>query len=254
MTTLIAARLLGWDDDAEPVGAGRAPMPVGGVHSALPMVAGIGRNAPLTEVVTRRPALAPHDNSRAAFEFWLADADKTRSYSQAEIDEWHVEMCAAMGWPLPKPLPLTTVTPRISVPVIETHTDDAPEIETPTPEPTPEEDADGPAYRRVKLDEAAAAERFIEWLRIHHPGQHTAAHIDSLYIQHCDAEDLEEIGSKAIKTAMIASGVQRDNTKEVWSGGRYGHGKRHRPTLWIIEPISIAADIPWDDLASERAA
>lgn len=185
----------------------------------------------------RFPHLCPRDASRGAFVNWLAAATSPND----DADDLYLTMCELAGWqPMPAPAEMPPVA-TLPVPpaVIETAADAAPLVAAPV---------------NVKHDPAYAAQAFVDWARLSgHCGTHPAARIGELYAEHCREEGFVPLPTKTFRPALLQiKGVRKglDDDYPAHLGNR-----RHRPTIWVIEPLAtVSGEVPWTDLPNRRAA
>ena len=107
-----------------------------------------------------------------------------------------------------------------------------------------------PSSARTTLAASAAAERFVEWIRLsRREGTYSSNDLTALYREHCKAEDLIVLHENVLRPAMLKiAGVIKH---QLDTGGKH----RHRPFRWTISKIAtVSSDIPWTDLPNRRVA
>lgn len=190
----------------------------------------------------RFPHLQPKADTIDAHLAWLAlhgasidDADDLAdSYlTMCELSRWQSSP-ATDAEPVPEPS-----SPPIATPVVA-------EIKAPRPIVV--------APSQIKHEPAYAAQAFVDWARINgHCGSHKAARIGELYAEHCREEGLVPLPTKTFRPALLTiEGVRKglDDNYPDHLGNR-----RHRPTIWIIEPLeTVSGEIPWTELPRRRVA
>lgn len=184
------------------------------------------------------PHLLPANRSWEAFEAWLADMGEDVE-SPLEALGLYADICELAGWD-----DETETSPKVE-PV-------APVV-LPPPPPEPEIDASLPTNREVAAHRAA--ERFVEWLRVHgHTGEIKSQKLADLYRDHIHDQDVRAIADNTLRRALISlPGVRKGVPTRGTSAGNGRHG--YRPTVWIIDPEPIVLDeIPFDLPERGRAA
>lgn len=183
-----------------------------------------------------RHRLAPEDHTVESFEKWLDDM-KFEAEDADEAAALHAEINALMGWPSPGVDPVVKAIETIeAVPLIP--------VEMPMP-------------TRAQLEGQAAAERFVEWVRMCHPDVReieTGKHLGELYTAHCNAEELDEVTLPLLRQSLARIGIQRHRPT---TGKKHANGVRYRPWVYKIEPMETVAHLPWPELQehkSQRAA
>jgi len=195
----------------------------------------------LVRAAKRWPHLLPANRSFEAFEAWLAEHGEEVD-GPLEALGLYADICELAGWddeaePAPEADPPRAIASE-AVPVAL---------------PAPEIDASLPTNREVAAQRAA--ERFVEWLRIHgHTGEIKSQRLADLYRDHIHDQDVPAIADNTLRRALISlPGVRKGVPTRGTSAGNGRHG--YRPTVWIIEPGTVAFDeIPFDLPERGRAA
>lgn len=110
------------------------------------------------------------------------------------------------------------------------------------------------APSHVKHEPAYAAQAFVDWCRVNgHCGAHKAPRIGELYAEHCREEGLVPLPTKTFRPALLAIPGVRKGLNDDYPA--HLGNRRHRPTIWVIEPLTTVSDeLPWSDLPRRVAA